>query len=211
MTDIFISYAAEDRPTAEKLALQLTNEGWAVFWDRVIPPGKTWRDIIGSRLAEAQCIVVLWSKASVSSHWVLEEAENARQRGNLFPVLLEDVQPPLGFRSLQAADLSRWDGSPSDRLLESVLTDLGTTLGEMRTPGTGPTVPNATAQEAHSKHSSRSVQEDSAQKTPSQVGPAIVAACLVGAGWMAFVVMARATRSDTGGVLALMISSAVIA
>ena len=80
MSNIFISYAKEDRESARKLARVLEAEGWEVFWDRNIPTGKTWRDIIETKLKAAQCLVVLWSKASISSYWVLEEADKGRQR-----------------------------------------------------------------------------------------------------------------------------------
>src|SRR5262249_23922337 len=54
---------------------------------------------------------VLWSTHSVESDWVKEEAEEARAVGKLIPVLIEPVKPPVGFRSIQAADLINWDGS----------------------------------------------------------------------------------------------------
>ena len=54
-------------------------------------------------LAAARCVIVLWSKDSCVSLWVLEEATDGRERGALIPVLIEAVRPPLGFRSIQAA------------------------------------------------------------------------------------------------------------
>lgn len=38
-TDIFISYAREDRETAKALAQVLGARGWKVWWDRKIAPG----------------------------------------------------------------------------------------------------------------------------------------------------------------------------
>jgi len=40
MSDIFVSYAKEDRDRVEPLARALTTHGWDVFWDRAIPTGK---------------------------------------------------------------------------------------------------------------------------------------------------------------------------
>lgn len=108
--DIFISYAREDEGTAEKLAGALMRQGWSVFWDRKIPAGKTWREVIGAALDQASCVVVLWSKNSVASNWVLEEADHAVERGVLVPALIEAVKPPLGYGSMQAADLVAWKG-----------------------------------------------------------------------------------------------------
>src|SRR5262249_46704109 len=109
MTDIFISYHNEDRPRAQKLAKALESSGWSVFWDRRIPIGKTWPDMIGKELEESGCVVVLWSKTSINSDWVREEAEHAKQRRVLVPVLIDKVLPPIGFRGIQTADLVDWD------------------------------------------------------------------------------------------------------
>lgn len=110
MADIFLSYAREDADRASALASVLETRGWSVFWDRNIRAGKTFASIIGRAIAEARCIVVLWSVSSVASSWVQEEAGEARARSILLPVLLEDVPPPLGFRSIQSADLIGWNG-----------------------------------------------------------------------------------------------------
>ncbi len=111
MSDIFISYAREDLDAARRLAEALELHGWSVFWDRTIPAGKTWREVIGTALDECRCVVVLWSKDSIASSFVLEEADHGLGRGILIPALIENVTPPLGHRGMQAADLAKWDGS----------------------------------------------------------------------------------------------------
>jgi hypothetical protein len=79
MSDIFISYASDDRPRAETFAHTLEGRGWSTFWDRTIPIGKTWRETIGRELNGARCVIVLWSKTSIQSSWVQEEADDAKQ------------------------------------------------------------------------------------------------------------------------------------
>ncbi len=37
MSDIFLSYASEDRERVRPLAEALSRQGWAVWWDRIIP------------------------------------------------------------------------------------------------------------------------------------------------------------------------------
>ena len=109
MSDIFLSYASEDLERIKPLANALQAQGWTVFYDRTIPPGKTWRQVIGKHLDECRCIVVAWSKHSVESHWVCEEADIGREENRLIPIKLDDVKSPLGFRSIQSADLTGWN------------------------------------------------------------------------------------------------------
>ena len=71
----------------------LEGHGWSIFWDRTIPTGKTWRETIGRALNDARCVIVLWSKTSIESGWVQEEADDAKRRGVLIPILIENAQP----------------------------------------------------------------------------------------------------------------------
>ena len=131
MADIFISYANEDRETAAKFAQLLESVGLRVWWDRRIPAGRTWRSILEDALREMRCLVVLWSKNSVQSPWVTEEAEEARRLGKtIVPVLIEGVEPPIGFRAIQAAHLANWNGSTDDPAAQQLIADLKSILGE---------------------------------------------------------------------------------
>ncbi len=114
MSDIFISYSSADRERAGVVAKALEARGWSVWWDREIPPGRAFDDVIEEALDAARCVVVLWSKASTASAWVRNEASDAMGRKVLIPALIDpDVKIPLEFRRLQAADLSRWRGDDS--------------------------------------------------------------------------------------------------
>jgi hypothetical protein len=113
MTDIFLSYASEDRERASRLARSLETCGWSVWWDRKIIAGQTFDQVIEHELETAKSVVVLWSKGSISSEWVKNEAAVAAERGVLVPALIDPVKLPLEFRRKQAADLVRWDGDPS--------------------------------------------------------------------------------------------------
>jgi hypothetical protein len=109
MSDIFISYASSDRETASTIADALVQHGWSVWWDRKIPPGKTFDEVIENALKVAKCVIVLWSKNSVVSNWVKEEASEGVRRNILVPALIDDVEIPLGFRRFQAASLIDWN------------------------------------------------------------------------------------------------------
>jgi TIR domain len=129
MADIFISYASEDQPRAEMLAQALDDQGWSTFWDRTIPIGKTWRETIGRELHDARCVIVLWSKTSIESAWVQEEADDGKRRGVLVPILIENVQPPIGFRSIQAAHLENWEGTKLTQPFRKLIVDIAALIG----------------------------------------------------------------------------------
>jgi len=131
VSDIFISYANEDRERARVLAEALAELGWSVFWDRTIPAGLTWREFIGEELAAARSVLVAWSEASIKSQWVLEEAEQAKKRRILIPVFIQPVEAPFGFGSLQAADLSSWNGSVDAPAFQRLAGDMGRILGAL--------------------------------------------------------------------------------
>jgi hypothetical protein len=110
MSDIFLSYASQDRERMRLLAEALEAEGWSVFWDRDIPTGGAWHDVLGLELDACGCVVVVWTEASVHSRWVYEEAEEGKKKKALFPVKFDAIPPPLGFRMFQAVDLAQWAG-----------------------------------------------------------------------------------------------------
>jgi hypothetical protein len=126
--EVFVSYAREDAARVEAVVRALEARGLRVFWDRRIPAGSTWRDFIGQALAAARCVVVVWTRSSVESAWVVEEADAGKARGILVPLTLDPVAPPLGFRSIQTADLSAWDCRQPDGALERLVSDVDAVL-----------------------------------------------------------------------------------
>jgi hypothetical protein len=144
MSDIFISYARPDRERVRQMAAALEQRGWSVWWDHEIPPGRNFDDVIEEALAEARCVVVLWSQASTASGWVRNEASEAMQREVLIPALIDaDVKIPLEFRRLQAADLSRWHGEDSAefrQFCDAVATNVAAAPGPRVAPPVAPPV-----------------------------------------------------------------------
>jgi hypothetical protein len=108
MSDIFLSYATEDRKKAAQLAAIFKREGWTVWWNRRIPVGQNYAEVIEAQLTDALFVVVLWSQASVTSQWVRTEVAEANDRGVLLPVLIEPVRIPLAFLHIQVVDLTDW-------------------------------------------------------------------------------------------------------
>jgi len=126
---VFLSYKSEDRHRARMVAEALERRGWPVWWDRDIQAGQAFRRVIAQALDDAVCMVVLWTEMSVESDWVQEEAQEAKVRSILIPVLLDEVRPPLGFGQTQAASLVGWSGAPDDPMLDGLLRGVATHLG----------------------------------------------------------------------------------
>jgi len=142
MSDIFISYARQDCPRAEAIAKALEAQGWSVWWDRDIRAGETFRRVIGEAIDKARSVVVLWSEQSVDSDWVIEEASLGKKRKILIPALIDDVDLPLGFGSIQTADLTRWGGDATApgflRLCSSIAALIGAATRVAPALTTGP-------------------------------------------------------------------------
>src|SRR5690606_41302321 len=63
---------------------------FTVWWDRTIPPGRVFDEVIQEAIEAARCMVVLWSGQSVKSNWVKTEAAEGAARHRLVPVLVEN-------------------------------------------------------------------------------------------------------------------------
>jgi adenylate cyclase len=105
MATIFLSYCREDVSAAEAIASALEREGYSVWWDRHIKGGRQFAREIEAALESAVKVVVLWSKASVNSAWVRDEAAIARDTNRLVPVSIDGILAPLGFRQYQTIDM----------------------------------------------------------------------------------------------------------
>lgn len=114
MAQIFLSYKSTDKERVRPLVGLFEAQGWTVWWDRRIPPGKTFDEAIEEAITAAACVVVVWSKDSVQSRWVKNEAAEGAKRDILVPVLFDDVEPPFEFRRIQAAKLLNVEGVAGD-------------------------------------------------------------------------------------------------
>ena len=116
MSDVFVSYKAEDRPRVIPLVEALEAEGLSVWWDARVGGGEAWREAIAEQLDAAHCVIVVWSRRSTGpeGRFVRDEASRAQQRGTYLPVSIDRVQPPLGFGEMQALPLTGWKGDRSD-------------------------------------------------------------------------------------------------
>lgn len=129
MSDIFLCYSRSDKVTADRLVERLRVHGWSVFIDVQLRVGDRWDKALEGELSAARSIVALWSARSRDSEYVLEEAEYGKQRGILFPVLIESVAPPYGFSRVQTGDLIGWQGDTTHTGLVGLLAALEHRLG----------------------------------------------------------------------------------
>src|SRR4029434_3394550 len=121
MADVFLSYAAEDRPRIEPLAKALEAAGLTVWWDRHIGTGSSFDVVIERELDAAGSVVVVWSTHSIGSEWVRNEAAEGAERGVLVPVQIDEARPPLAFRRRQTAQLFGWPNGSHEVALREVV------------------------------------------------------------------------------------------
>jgi hypothetical protein len=117
---VFLACAREDRDRVSEVVRRLTENGWWVWSSSEIPAGDSFDVAVAEQLDESAVIVAFWSKTSVKSTWIRDEAAEGLRRGILLPVLLDDVAPPLMFRTIQSVDLRRPDPPKLQQLLDAV-------------------------------------------------------------------------------------------
>lgn len=121
MADVFISYKREDRLFAQRLSGALQQLGFEVWWDFELLSGENFRQAIRAVIDQCKATVVIWSKLSVESGFVLDESSYALRRGTLCPTRIDAVELPFGFGQLQVDDLSDWDGELSHAGFQSLV------------------------------------------------------------------------------------------
>lgn len=143
MVDIFLSYASADRVKARTLADLFASAEWSVWMDRHMDGGVEWETEIEEGLRTARCVLVLWTRRSILSEWVLREAREARSRGVLLPVLLEPVTAPEELAEIQAVAATAWVGESQSFELRPLLNRLADILGSPPPSLEEPPVPAA--------------------------------------------------------------------
>jgi TolB-like protein len=126
---VFLSYARSDQERAAKLASALEAAGFDVWWDALIEGGAAFAKSIEAALDKCDAVVVVWSRSSVGSDWVLDEAARGRDLRKLVPATLDGTEPPMGFRQYQAVDLSRWRGGADAAEVAAIVRGIGAATG----------------------------------------------------------------------------------
>ncbi len=118
MTDVFISYAHDDRLIAERLATALRDRGCLVGGASGDTMGDPSAPAADDAFKAARCVVVLWSRASLDKPRLVEQAARAAHRRALIPVLIDDVKPPFVFPPARTLPVTDASGALSDLGLE---------------------------------------------------------------------------------------------
>ena len=117
---IFVSYSRQDLSYVEGLAERLREAKQEVWYDYRIGPGERFDSVIQRAIDEASLVLVVQTKASMSSEWVARELHYASDRGKkIVPLLLEDSDTNLILAGTQRIDV-RGDHVPSGALVRQI-------------------------------------------------------------------------------------------
>jgi len=100
MADVFISYARQDADAATKLAAELVSHGYSVWWDSNLIGADDFRKVIESELMAAAVCLVIWSRNSIESKFVKDEADVALRYNKLIATHVNEFDLnliPMGF------------------------------------------------------------------------------------------------------------------
>src|SRR3954447_7749470 len=131
LVDVLLSYAHEDRPVSVAIAAELARLGIEVWWDHDLVGGEDFRQRISEMLMRTPATIVIWSRRSVQSKWVINEATVAEQHQHMIPVSIDGEPPPIDFRHAHTIDLKDWlPGDPiAGPLVRAVAARLGRQIG----------------------------------------------------------------------------------
>src|SRR5262249_54718116 len=107
MADIFISYSKPHVELTRDLASDLEAKGLTVWWDTDLLAGDSFRQRIIQELHDCKAAIVIWTPQSVSSDYVISEAERARKAGKLIQIRTEEVEPDESSWAASRCSLER--------------------------------------------------------------------------------------------------------
>ena len=115
--DVFVSYASQDQPVAERLATDLSERGFIVWLDTwELLPGHNIFDEVYKGITNAQFVAVLLSREACESQWFQREltaallSEIEARHTTILPLKIGDCRIPSLLSDRRVADLSEsWE------------------------------------------------------------------------------------------------------
>ncbi len=108
---VFISYSRKDIHFARRLAGDLEQAGFDVWWDiSDLKGGDDWVRFIPAAITSSQYFVVLLSPNSVQSEWVEKEYSYAiRLRKKIIPAMIKPCEVPFSLHTINYVDFVNVD------------------------------------------------------------------------------------------------------
>ena len=103
---VFISYSRKDIKFARRLATDLENAGFDVWWDiSDLQGGDDWVRFIPAAIEASRSFVVLLSPDSIQSEWVAKEYSYAlRLRKKIVPAMIRQCDMPFALNTINYVD-----------------------------------------------------------------------------------------------------------
>lgn len=103
---VFISYSRKDIKFARRLAADLEEAGYSVWWDvSDLKGGDDWVRFIPAAIQASQYFVVLLSPDSIQSEWVAKEYSYAlRLRKKVVPAMIRPCDVPFALNTINYVD-----------------------------------------------------------------------------------------------------------
>src|SRR5919109_34082 len=126
MPQIFISYSRKDIGFVRKLAGDLENAGYDVWWDLTdLRGGDDWPRVIPAAIEASQFVIVVLSPNSAISDWVEKEYTQALGlRKKIIPIMLRPSRVPFALNTINYVNFA--SGEYADNF-KNLLTALGYT------------------------------------------------------------------------------------
>src|SRR4029450_9752028 len=91
---IVLSYSRRDEVVADAVVNTAAARNLSIWYDKLIPAGRDWRDSIVEAIEKCDALVILFSRESNNSRQLIKELPIADRFGKLvIPVLIEATEP----------------------------------------------------------------------------------------------------------------------
>jgi len=128
--DVFLSYARAEADAVQPICDWLTSAGLKVFYDLdEIEGGDEFPKRIEDALRTSRTVIACFSEIYFTRRWCKVEVNWAWEAEILIPVLIEDFEVPIQFRTTNYINLSDWQGESQHPNLRKLRTAIKKTSG----------------------------------------------------------------------------------